>query len=1245
MPISTPSLNYQLDREGTSGVSTGPELRILDWAQAKSPSGSVGRVCVRGGPLFSGYLRRDGSLDTSPFNADGWFDTGDLGYMDDDGFLYVTGRSKEVINRGGELISPLEVENAITSVAGTAGSPIHGRVSQALAFSILHDVLQEVVAIVLVTPPNVPRVDLKTLHLALQSTLQQVKWPVLITYMDDVPKKNNKVLRINLAQRLQLPTLSDGTSYLERHWEAVCPPAETELSTPISARMVPVDDQLVLTSIKSTVPRNLSFHYDRKSGHSQLFLAPTGDCAAEPLPDMAASLRASLSGCLHNYMVPDKIHVLPEPLPVQLCGRVDEEKLQMQLEKLLLATMTRPATSTQGQVAALFADVLAMHPSDIPKDADFFELGGDSLRAGRLLSALRRTFNVQVSVAVIFNSGSVEAIAAHIDKMQQLACPDSPEDVSEGCTETRASTQPLLMALQLVPLVVVYPMRRALQWIIFISIFSYSQGWPTNSSVVGRLLNVMACILFSRLVIRCITPWVGIAAKWLIIGRYRAGIYPMWGSYHTRWWLVQKIVSICGQGIFGVSDATRRSYCRLMGARVGENVRLDGVQLGEWDLLDIQDDVCMTRCICRPFAAERNTTMYLGSITIGRGSSVGMSTVIAAGASIPPNTHLGPNSSSWEAKDAGDKNLGLSPYTAPKPHWLLTALLTAPLSLLAWAFSMIPWAVGLLGIVLEEPFIYGTPLRDILDWFTVGKRIAYHYLAMVLGALFGPAMLFLFAVIVITFLNSVFGRPGPVVWKSCGTFPVWRASLMRIIMPTSQLHQLTAMFGKHYEATSIALRMLGSRVGKRVYWPGTGPSIGDYHLIDVGDDVVFGSRSHLVTSDGMGADKITIGGGAMVADRVCLLAGVEIGAETVMGSGSLTRRGAKYDAGGTYVGAVAGDCLCLKSNDAAQSGKRLSRKLTRKHAHVSLDGLLEHKRAPTAPMAESKETPNDGGASPAANKASPFGRAFYMKLAPYYVLGPFAIFCYSAFITAFTAFYWNVPSISALQAANVILNRFVPRGGSAWLEIAILYGILTGFIIILTTLQAMLVIVMMIAAKWILIGRRQPGNYDWDKSSYCQRWQLFLTIEKLRRDCYCSNGILGMLTSTHWLVLYFRALGARIGRDCALFANGSPSLWFTEPDLVTMGDRVVIDDASVVGHTNTRGKFDLNTINIGDRCVLRSASRMLSGSSMRDDSCLLEHTLIMSGDVVEEGWTMQGWPSSRYFGHRMHFEADVGASP
>ena len=68
----------------------------------------VGQICVQGHPVMRAYENNPEATAESFIN--GWFKTGDLGYMDEDNYLYVTGRSKEVINRGGEIISPTEIE-------------------------------------------------------------------------------------------------------------------------------------------------------------------------------------------------------------------------------------------------------------------------------------------------------------------------------------------------------------------------------------------------------------------------------------------------------------------------------------------------------------------------------------------------------------------------------------------------------------------------------------------------------------------------------------------------------------------------------------------------------------------------------------------------------------------------------------------------------------------------------------------------------------------------------------------------------------------------------------------------------------------------------------------------------------------------------------------------------------------------------------------------------------------------------
>jgi acetyltransferase-like isoleucine patch superfamily enzyme/acyl carrier protein len=1265
MPISTPPLDYELDREGTSGISTGPELTILDSSDHKIRPGTIGRICVRGEPVFPGYLRPDGSFDRTSFNPDGWFDTGDLGYMDGDGYLYVTGRSKEVINRGGELISPFEVENAIMSAALSDTSPIKGKISQVLAFSASHNVLQEVVAVALVTPSNEARIDLKRLQNALRSSLQQAKWPVLITYMNDLPKKNNKVLRINMWQRLGLPEIDDDMPYLTRHWEATCPAPDSPLSMIINCVPCVIDTEAMCESLEAAVPPGIKYHVRRQSIGEipELFCAPAKPNYPAPPTTFVTDLKDHLGSTLHNYMIPEQIHVLDRLLPVRESGQVDNGKLRDMLDSLRGASKmdTKFANSTEGKVLGIFAQALSCHPTELARDVDFFSLGGDSLRAGRLSSALRSEFGVQVPINLIFNDGSIEAISAFLDQRP----PASTIQVAEnqellGCTETHSSTNPLLMMVQLIPLVVLYPIQRAFQWILFILALSHSRNWSTNASVLGRLFNLTISILFSKIVTKVVLPFVGISAKWIIIGRYREGLYPMWGAYHTRWWMVQKIVSLSGKGWFSINDTTKTWYYRLMGAKIGKGVKLGGASLGEWDLLDIRDGVVLTRCICRPFAAERNTTMYLGKIVIGERSSVGISSIVAAGTAIPPNTCIGPNSSSWELQDADEANRDLSPKAAPKPHWLLTILLTVPLQLSSWFLSLLPWFGGLVGMVLEQPMVTDNPTRDVLDWFTEPRRVAYHYLALVLRCFFSPFILFAFAVTAKLILDCVFGKPGVSREDRQDAFLTWRAKLIKSLLPVSRLHDMTAMFGQHYEATSIALRMLGSKVGKRVYWPGTGPSIEDYHLLNIGNDVVFGSRAHLITSDGTGSEPITIRDRAMVADRVCLLPGVEVGERTTMGSGALSSRNRTYEAGATYVGSRGRDAVCLstglrgkqkprqrmrhmRSDDTLTADESVIGKLSRTQFMSSEDTLADSRESVRPRRYIEKQDPfqadseNDGNCDelPVSEAISPFGKAFYLKLAPYRVLGQFTIFCYASLMTIFTAVYWNIPKISSVQLADFLMNRFITRNNGTLYETGVLFGISIIGLIILTSLQAILALGIIIGSKWMLLGRRQPGNYNWDKSSYCQRWQLFLCIEKLRRHCYRGQGILDLLTGTNWIVLYFRCLGAKIGNDCALFANGHPNVMFTEPDLIALGDRVVVDDASLVAHINTRGEFDLNHLKVGDRCVLRTGSRLLSGAEMKDDSCLLEHTLIMGGDLVESKCTMQGWPAEKFNGRRV----------
>ncbi|KAF5566745.1 coenzyme a synthetase [Fusarium phyllophilum] len=694
--------------------------------------------------------------------------------------------------------------------------------------------------------------------------------------------------------------------------------------------------------------------------------------------NIISDIRHQLVSIIDNYMIPSEIHIMPHPFQKDSFEHIDVEVLHAELEQLQMASMNELAASTEGLVTKAFAEVLSLSPADIPRDSDFFSIGGDSLRAGRLLSMLRTEFSISLPITAVFNGGTVTSIAAHIDKMldSKAEQSDQPSAVV-GCTETCSSTNPFLMILQLFPLVIFYPLRRAVQWTIFFVTLAHSQKLPTNHSLPGRFLNLTVSMLIARIIMGFVSPIVGIICKWLIMGRYREGLYPMWGMYHTRWWLVQKIVAICGKGFFDANEMTERIYCRLMGAKVGKNVKLEGAAIGEWDLIEIGDDCNLTKCICRPFAAEGNTSMYLGRITIGSNCSVGMTSIIAPGTTMPPGTCLGFNSSSWEMQDASEEYRDQLPSEKPKPHWVLNLLFTMPLKLIGLFLSAVPWMAGLIGMVTTQgqKVNHKAPLRSSVDWFTQPNRIAYHYLALALGCLFGPFFLFGLVILVKSTLDCFFGK---LKANSRSTVDIWRANLIKTLLPEGKLHRMTSLFGQHYEATSIALRMLGAKIGERVYWPGTGPSIGDYHLIDVGNDVVFGSRSHLVTFDGIGSEKVTIQGRAMIADRVYLLPGVAVGERTTMGSGALTKRNGNYVSDGTYVGSKAGDAVCLSTGSDTKVSRSHMRNMQSEDTLTNEKKFNDEKDRPdTQPSITSgSDTEGSDGTGDWAQHLSPFGRAF-----------------------------------------------------------------------------------------------------------------------------------------------------------------------------------------------------------------------------------------------------------------------------
>jgi acyl-CoA synthetase (AMP-forming)/AMP-acid ligase II len=180
-------------KPGTVGPSGGPEIRIVDETGTTVPRGATGEIVIKGPNVMSAY-ENNPKANADAF-YDGWFRTGDQGVMDDDGYVAITGRLKEIINRGGEKISPREVDEIIMD---------HPAVHQCVTFAVPHDMLGEEVAAAIVLRQGVAATD-KELREFASARLAPYKVPKKILILDQIPVgATGKLQRIGLAQKLGL---------------------------------------------------------------------------------------------------------------------------------------------------------------------------------------------------------------------------------------------------------------------------------------------------------------------------------------------------------------------------------------------------------------------------------------------------------------------------------------------------------------------------------------------------------------------------------------------------------------------------------------------------------------------------------------------------------------------------------------------------------------------------------------------------------------------------------------------------------------------------------------------------------------------------------------------------------------------------------------------------------------------------------------------------------------------------------
>ena len=178
-------------KPGIVGLPAGPEVAIMDDDGTFLPQGAVGEVVIRGPNVTLGY-EANPDANAKAF-TNGWFRTGDQGMFDEDGYLMLTGRLKELIKRGGEQVSPLEVDGVLSE---------HPAGAQALTFSIPHPRLGADVGAAVVLREGMGCTERELRDFAAK-TLADFKVPRKVVFLTEIPKgATGKLMRIGLAEKL-----------------------------------------------------------------------------------------------------------------------------------------------------------------------------------------------------------------------------------------------------------------------------------------------------------------------------------------------------------------------------------------------------------------------------------------------------------------------------------------------------------------------------------------------------------------------------------------------------------------------------------------------------------------------------------------------------------------------------------------------------------------------------------------------------------------------------------------------------------------------------------------------------------------------------------------------------------------------------------------------------------------------------------------------------------------------------------
>jgi non-ribosomal peptide synthetase-like protein len=412
------------------------------------------------------------------------------------------------------------------------------------------------------------------------------------------------------------------------------------------------------------------------------------------------AVRTRVRERLPNYMRPAAYQLLDALPTLPASGKVDRKALQRPAVAPAEERDTvAPATPLEAQLHAIWEEAFA--PQKVSVLDDLFEdLGGHSLKAARLVSAIRKSPGLAgVSIQDLYAAPTIRALAERLGGVVQDA-----ETEAQPFHRISVGKRWLCAIAQTIALLPIYTVA-GLQW--FFPYIAYTRMADQVSRVEALMISGLSFIFIPPLAMLA-----SVIVKWLVIGRFKPGDYPLWGAYYFRWWFVRRFSEVIATPYLAGTPMIR-IYYRLLGARIGKRAFIGRSNIDAPDLVTVGDDAILSdyallatssveRGLLRLGTARIGDSAFVGSMAVvGRDCTIGAGAALDDLSSLPAGEHI-PAGERWSGSPAKVIETGLASRrddAAGGAVRMLTAVALSLAALILPVVAILPIAPGLVAMI------------------------------------------------------------------------------------------------------------------------------------------------------------------------------------------------------------------------------------------------------------------------------------------------------------------------------------------------------------------------------------------------------------------------------------------------------------------------------------------------------------------------------------------------------------------